>query len=145
METPVGAASHEAVDLPDPNLHPPITAESGDPFAALRVVHLLARTTLGRPVPLSHLVGRLNQEHLDWAFSPRVVAAAIVQLQANWMADFRTADGIRLSDGASGPVVEIEDSSRARPWMVAQAWRLHAECADQLREFARGEGRATEG
>jgi hypothetical protein len=120
-------------------------ARSGDPFAALRVVHLLARTELGRPVPLSGLVGRLNAEHLEWAFSGRVVADVIVQIQANWMADFRTVEGIRLVDGPSGPTVELEDSPRARPWLVQQAWRLHAECIDQLREFARGEGRATEG
>lgn len=132
-------------DLPDPNLHPPVVAESGDPFAALRVVHLLAREPAGRPIPLGELVARLNREHLDWAFSTRVVADVIVQLQANWMTDFRTTEGVRLEDGPSGPVLEMEDSSRVGPWLAAQAWRLHAACSDQLREFARGEGRATEG
>ena len=29
--------------LPDPNVVPPTIAESGDPFAALRVIDLLAR------------------------------------------------------------------------------------------------------
>jgi hypothetical protein len=133
------------VGLPDTDLHPPTVAQAGDPFAALRVVHLLARSPLGRPIQVSQLVARLNGEHLDWAFSPRVVAGVVVQLQANWMADFRTVEGIRLEDGPLGPSVEIEDSARARTWLVAQAWRLHEECGDQLREFARGEGRATEG
>jgi len=138
-------ADPAVVGLPDPGLSPPTVAQSGDPFAALRIVHLLARTSLGRPIPVSELVARLNGEHLDWAFSSRVVAGVIVQLQANWMADIRTAEGIRLEDGALGPTVEIEDSARARTWLVGQAWRLDAECHDQLREFARGEGRATEG
>ena len=137
--------SSPAADLPDPNLHPPTTASSGDPFSALRVVHLLARSPLGRPVPVADLVGRLNAEYLDWAFSPRVVADVIVQLQVNWMADFRTAEGVRVADAAFGAAVELDDAPRTRPWLVAQAWRLHAECSDQLREFARGEGRATEG
>ena len=132
-------------ELPDPDLHPPTVAESGDPFAALRVVHLLARLPRGQAIPIRDLVTRLNREYLDWAFVPRVVTDAIAQLQSNWMADFRTAEGIRLTDGAPGPMVEIEDSSRAGPWLVDQAWRLEAECRAQLKEFARGEGRATEG
>ncbi len=138
-------ADDRALHLPDPTLHPPTTAQSGDPFAALRVVHLLARAPLGHALPLRDLVARLNAEHLDWAFSPRVVADVIVQLQANWMADFRTAEGIRLEDPPAGAAVEIEDSNRSRPWLVGQAWRLEAECRAELDEFARGEGRATEG
>lgn len=135
----------DAAALPDPHLYPPTVAESGDTFAALRVVHLLARSPLGRPLELHELAGRLNAEHLDWAFSPRVVADVIVQLQANWMADFRTVDGIRLEVGPGGSSVEVEDSPRSRPWLVDQAWRLHGQCSEALREFARGEGRATEG
>jgi hypothetical protein len=134
-----------SLDLPDPRLHPPTIAESGDPFSALRVVHLLARIQRGRPVPIHELVARLNVEYLDWSFSPRVIADVVAQLQANWIADFRTVDGIRIEDGRTGPAVEIEDSSRSGPWIAEQAWRLAAECRAQLNEFARGEGRATEG
>jgi len=141
----LSVADAEALQLPDPNLHPPTVAESGDPFSALRVVHLLARMPRGRPVPVREIVARLNAEHLDWAFPQRVVADAVLQLQANWMADYRSVDGIGLEDGPSGASVEIEDTSRAGPWLVGQAWRLEAECRAQLKEFARGEGRATEG
>ena len=37
-------------DLPDPDLQPPTIAQPGDPFAELRVVHLLARIPRGEPV-----------------------------------------------------------------------------------------------
>ena len=142
----IGRPGAPALDLPDPRLQPPTSAESGDPFSALRVVHLLARIPRGRPVPIHELVARLNAEYLDWSFSPRVVLDAIAQVQANWIADYRTVDGIRIDeDGPSGAAVEIEDSSRAGPWIAGQAWRLEAECRTQLDEFARGEGRATEG
>ena len=146
MQPDAATVAHDsALGLPDPNLNPPTVAESGDPFGALRIVHLLARQPRGRPVAVREIVASLNAEHLDWAFSPRVVADVIVQLQANWMADFRTAEGIRLEDGPAGAAVEIEDSSRVGPWLVGQAWRLEATCRAQLKEFARGEGRATEG
>ena len=36
--------------LPDSDLRPPVFAESGDPFAAARIVDLLARIERGRPV-----------------------------------------------------------------------------------------------
>lgn len=131
--------------LPDPNVHPPTVAESGDPFSTLRVVHLLARLPRGERVPIGDITARLNAEFLDWAFSPRVVTDTIAQLQANWVADYRTLEGIRLQDDPSGAWLEIEDSARSGPWLVEQAQRLAAECRTQLREFARGEGRATEG
>jgi hypothetical protein len=131
--------------LPDPNVHPPTVAESGDPFSTLRVVHLLARLPRGERVPVADITARLNAQFLDWAFSPRVVTDTIAQLQANWVADYRTLEGVRLEDDPSGAWLEIEDSARSGPWLVEQAQRLAAECRAQLREFARGEGRATEG
>src|SRR5438094_1285379 len=82
----IGRPGAPALDLPDPRLQPPTRAESGDPFSALRVVHLLARIPRGRPVPIHELVARLNAEYLDWSFSPRVVLDAIAQVQANWIA-----------------------------------------------------------
>ena len=43
-----------------------------------------------------------QRDYVDWSFSRRVVIAAIVQLQANWMADYRNSDGITLERRAAG-------------------------------------------
>ncbi len=123
--------------LPDPTISPPVVAESGDPFAALRVVHLLAQIERGRPVRIAALVDRLNATYLDWLFSPAVVLDAVLQLQANWMADYRNSSGIVVADGPTGPTVTIEESSRVDPWIVRQAERLAAECRARLLDFAR--------
>jgi phage-related baseplate assembly protein len=126
--------------LPDPRIDPPITAESGDPFAALRIVHLLARVPRGRPVRVRDIVDRLNADYLDWSFSRPVVLDAIIQLQSNWRADYRTMAGIDLADGAAGEEVTIEHSRRVDPWIVRQVERLAAECRQRLATFARDEG-----
>lgn len=126
--------------LPDPNLVPPTVAEVGDPFAALRVVHLLAKMPRGVPVRLRDIVDRLNAEYRDWSFTRPVVAAAVLQLQANWTADYRTAEGISVSDDAAGGTVIIEDSSRVDPWIVRQVERLAGTCHERLRAFAVEEG-----
>lgn len=139
------ARSQDHAVLPDPNLHPPVVAESGDPFAGLRIVHLIARLPIGLPMPVRSIVDRLKVEHLDWSFSERVVLDAIAQLRANWIADFRTQDGIQVEESNLGPSLVLEDSARTQPWLRDQAWRLEAECQAQLDEFARGEGRASEG
>jgi hypothetical protein len=120
---------------------PPVIAESGDPFTALRVVDLVARIPRGRPVHVGAIVDRLNATYLDWLFEPRVVADALVQLQANWMADYRNASGIVLEDGPAGPTLAIEDSTRVDPWIVRQAERLAAACAQALDEFSRRQHR----
>lgn len=122
--------------LPDPHLHPPVVAEADDPFAALRVVHLIARLPRGRSVRVRDIADRLEREHLDWSFSPPVIVAAIVQLQANWLVDYRNSDGIVLRDGPAGAELVIEDSSRVDPWIVRQAERLHAAATEVLRDFA---------
>jgi hypothetical protein len=144
-DTPTAGSPAAAAELPDPNLHPPTVAESGDPFSALRVTHLVARLPRGEAIPIREIVARLNAEHADWAFSARVVSDVIGQLRANWIADYRTVDGLQLVDGPGGPSLEIEDSERSGPWLIEQAWRLEAECHAQLDEFARGEGRTSEG
>jgi hypothetical protein len=126
--------------LPDPNVDPPTTAQSGDPFAALRVTHLVARLPRGRPVRVRDLVDRLNADYLDWSFSRAVVIDAIVQLQSNWLSDYRTRDGILLEEASAGPELTIEDSSRVDPWVARQVERLAAECREVLRTFARDEG-----
>ena len=126
--------------LPDPNVQPPAVAVSGDPFAALRIVHLVARLPRGKPVRVRDLVDRLNADYLDWSFSRPVVIDAIVQLQSNWLSDYRTRDGILLEEGVAGPEITIEDSPRVDPWIVRQVQRLADDSRQALREFARDQG-----
>ncbi len=126
--------------LPAADLEPPVVAESGDPFAALRIVDLLARVERGRPIRLDDLVDALNARNLAWIFDRAVVVDALVALQANWMADYRNASGIVLDDGPYGPTVTLEDSSRVDPWIVRQALREAAACRERLAEFARRDG-----
>ena len=123
--------------LPDPELQPPTIAESGDPFAVARIVALVARVERGRPVRIADIVARLNATYVDWLFSDRVVVDAILQLQTNWMADYRNSSGIVVADGEYGPTVEIEDSSRVDPWIVRQVERELAACRDRLDAFSR--------
>jgi hypothetical protein len=123
--------------LPDPAITPPTIAEAGDPFTTIRVVDLLARLERGNPVRLADIVDRLNSTYLDWLFTIPVVAAVALQLQSNWMADYRNGSGIVLDDGPFGPTIAIEDSSRVDPWIVRQAQREAASCTERLAEFSR--------
>ena len=133
----LGALRPEPVGLPDPNIVPPAVAEAGDPFTAVRVVHLLARIPRGRPVRLDDIADHLNATYLDWIFPTPVVAAVVVQLAANWMADYRNSAGFALEDGPYGAALTIEDSSRVDPWIVRQALREAASCTERLAEFSR--------
>lgn len=126
--------------LPVADLDPPTIAAAGDPFAGLRICHLLARLPRGRNVRVRDVVDRLNADHVDWSFSRPVVVDLIVQLQANWMADYRNTSGIVLEEGPAGAELFIEDSPRVDPWMIRQAERLAAECRRVLADFARQEG-----
>lgn len=123
--------------LPDPVIDPPNVGETGDPFTALRVIDLLARVERGRPLRLADLADRLNASYLDWLFPVPVIAAVALQLQANWMADYRNSSGIVVEDGSSGTQLTIEDSSRVDPWIVRQAQRVAADCTERLAEFSR--------
>ena len=123
--------------LPEPDIQPPSIAESGDPFSALRVVALLARIERGRPVRIADIVDRLNATHLDWIFSPAVVTDVALQLQANWMSDYRNSSGIVVEDGPYGATLAIEDSTRVDPWIVRQAQREADACRDRLARFSR--------
>jgi len=123
--------------LPAPALHPPTIGESGDPFTTIRVVDLLARLERGTPIRLSDIADRLNAMYLDWLFPVPVVADVILQLQANWMADYRNSSGIVVEDGPAGPTLTIEDSSRVDPWIVRQAQRAAASCTERLADFSR--------
>jgi hypothetical protein len=123
--------------LPDPDVTPPVVAERGDPFATLRVIHLLARIPRGRALRLSDLVDRLNAEHVDWLFDQAIVTDVVVQLQANWMTDYRNVGGLVVEDSPFGPTVALEDSSRVDPWIVRQATLARAACDDALLAFSR--------
>jgi hypothetical protein len=123
--------------LPDADLQPATIAESGDPFAVARILHFVARLERGRAIRLDDIVAALNAAHLDWLFDRRVVADALVALQANWLSDYRNASGIVLQDGAYGPSVTIEDSSRVDPWIVRQVAREVAACRAALAAFGR--------
>jgi hypothetical protein len=123
--------------LPDPTIAPPTIGEAGDPFTAVRVIDLLARLERGVPIRLADVVDRLNAGYLDWLFSVPVVADVALQLQSNWMADYRNSSGIVLDDGPLGATIAIEDSSRVDPWIVRQARREAALCTERLAEFSR--------
>ena len=125
------------VGLPDPSIAPPVIAEAGDPFTSIRVIDLLARLERGTPIRLADVVDRLNATYLDWMFSVPVVADVVLQLQSNWMADYRNSSGIVVTDGTRGPTVTIEDTSRVDPWIVRQALRDAARCTERLTEFSR--------
>jgi hypothetical protein len=131
--------------MPAADLQPPLLAESGDPFATLRIVDLVARLPRGKPLAIGALVDRLNATYLDWLFEPRVVADALIQLQANWLADYRNQSGIVLEDGPSGTTVTIEDSTRVDPWIARQAQRVRDACLEALADFSRRDRRAGEG
>jgi hypothetical protein len=123
--------------LPDPSIAPPTIAEAGDPFTAVRVIDLFARLERGGPVRLADVVDRLNATYLDWLFTVPVVTDVALQLQSNWMADYRNGSGIVLDVGPLGPTIAIEDSSRVDPWIVRQALREAASCTERLAEFSR--------
>ena len=126
---PVGMASDD--------LRPPVVAESGDPFATLRVLQLVARVERGRAVRIDDLVDALNAAHVEWLFERRVVVDVLVALQAAWMADYRSAGGIVLVEVPYGPTVAIEDSSRVDPWIVRRVAREVRACRDALDAFSR--------
>jgi hypothetical protein len=123
--------------LPDEAPHPPVIAESGDPFAALRVLQLVARIERGRPVRLDDIVAALNVAETDWLFDRVVVMDALVRLQAGWLTDYRTTTGIVLEDGPYGPTVAIEDSPRVDPWIVRRVERELDACREALAAFSR--------
>ena len=128
------------VGLPAVELRPPTIASAGDPFTAARVLELVARIERGVPARIADIATALDARHLDWAFPAPVVAHVLVQLQANWLADYRSTAGVVLGDGPYGPTVTIEDSSRVDPWIVRQVERELAACRSALADFSRREG-----
>ena len=137
MTTPGAYGRPAPAGFPGAFPPPPVIAESGDPFSALRIIDAVARMDRGRSVRLDDFVDHINAAYLDWLFTRDVVVDALVALQANWMADYRNASGIVIEEGPSGVTVTIEDSSRVDPWIVRQALREAAACRHVLDEFAR--------
>ncbi|MGH2401408.1 MAG: hypothetical protein ACRDE6_01750 [Candidatus Limnocylindria bacterium] len=131
----------EAPDgMPDPQLVPPQLARSGDPFAALRVVHFVSRLRRNETLQLRDVVVALNAEFLDWYFSEKVVLAELVQLQANWAISFHGDDRIVLDRNERGHTLLIIDSTKMSSFLVNEARRLAEACADELRRFTLGDG-----
>ncbi|MEA2537056.1 MAG: hypothetical protein QOF11_1290, partial [Chloroflexota bacterium] len=126
--------------LPEAEPRPPTIASTGDPFTTVRILQLVARIERGRPARVADLVAALNARHLDWAFSPMVVTDTLVQLQSNWMADYRNGSGIVIEDGPHGPTISLEDSSRVDPWIVRQVEREIGACQAALTDFSRRDG-----
>ena len=126
--------------LSDVELQPPTIAAAGDPFTAARVIRLVACLDRGRPLRVDDIAAALNARHLDWAFRPAVVTDVLLQLQANWMVDYRNGSGIVVGDGPYGASLTIEDSTRVDPWIVRQLERELSACRSVLDDFSRRDG-----
>ena len=142
MSDPTGTAlvGPALEGMPDPDLAPPQLARSGDPFAALRIVHFLARLRRNQTLQLRDVVAALNAEYLDWYFSEKVVLAELVQLQANWGLSFHGEDRIVLDRNERGHTLLITDSTKMSTFLVNEARRLAEACAAELRQFTLGDG-----
>ena len=126
--------------MPDPSLAPPQIARSGDPFAALRVVHFVSRLRRNETLQVREVVAALNAEFLDWYFAERVVIAELVQLQANWGISFHGDDRIVLDRNERGHTLVIVDSTKMSTFLVNEGRRLADACAEELRRFTLGDG-----
>ncbi len=130
--------------MPDPNVVPPQLARSGDPFAALRLVHFFSRLRRNETLQLRDVVAALNASYLDWYFSEKVVLAEIVQLQANWGISFHGDDRIVLDRNERGHTLLITDSTKMSTFLVGEARRLAEACDQELRRFTLGDGVSTD-
>jgi len=126
--------------MPDPRIAPPVLARSGDPFAALRIVHFVSRLRRNESLQLRDVVTALNAEFLDWYFNEKTVLAEIVQLQANWGISFHGDDRIVLDRNERGHTLLIIDSTKMSSFLVNEARRLAEACHEELRRFTLGDG-----
>lgn len=126
--------------MPSPHMVPPQLARSGDPFAALRIVHFVSRLHRNQTLQLRDVVNALNADFLDWYFAEKVVLAEIVQLQANWGISFHGEDRIVLDRNERGHTLLITDSTKMSTFLVNEARRLSEACAEELRQFTLGDG-----
>ena len=124
--------------LPEPDLRPADDRRIRRPVRRVADHRPVARLERGRPIRIADIVDRLNATYLDWLFTDRVVADAVLQLQTNWMADYRNASGIVVDDGAVRPDRRRSRTrSRVDPWIVRQAERELAACRERLAAFSR--------
>jgi hypothetical protein len=130
--------------MPDPRIVPPQLARSGDPFAALRLVHFVSRLRRNETLQLRDVVTALNAEYLDGYFSERVVLAELVQLQANWAISFHGDDRIVLDRNERGHTLLVIDSTKMSAFLVNEARRLADACEEELRRFTLGDGVSTD-
>jgi len=135
---PLAGAAPEG--MPDPAIAPPQLARSGDPFAALRIVHFVSRLRRNETLQLRDVVSALNAEFLDWYFSEKVVLAEMVQLQANWGISFHGDDRIVLDRNERGHTLLVIDSTKMSTFLVNEARRLADACGEELRRFTLGDG-----
>ena len=131
--------NHEGTSAQDHLPHPPVIAEARSPFTTLRVASLLLARPRGAEDRIAAITDALNAAHLDWMFESRVVADELLQLQANWFGDFRTATGFVVADGASGATLLLEDSTRMSGWLERQIEKAHVACRAELDIFARSD------
>jgi hypothetical protein len=130
--------------MPDPNRLPPQLARSGDPFARVRLVHVVSRLPRNTTLQLRDVVAALNACYLDWSFSEKVVLAELVQLQANWGISFHGDDRIVLDRNERGWTLLVVDSTKMTPFLVAEAQRAAEACDAELRRFTLGDGVTTD-
>lgn len=140
MTAPPPLVGHAPDGMPDPVLAPPQIARSGDPFAALRLVHFLSRLRRNETLQLRDVVNALNATYLDWYFSEKVVLAELVQLQANWSISFHGDDRIVLDRNERGHTLIVTDSTKMDSFLVNEARRLAQACEEELRRFTLGDG-----
>ncbi|CAN5293029.1 hypothetical protein BH23CHL9_BH23CHL9_05520 [soil metagenome] len=127
-------------DMPDPRQSPPQLARSGDPFAALQLVHFVSRLHRNQTLQVRDVVNALNAEFLDWYFAEKVLLAELVQLQANWGISFHGDDRIVLDRNERGHTMLIIDSTKMSSFLVNEARRLSDACTEELRRFTLGDG-----
>src|SRR6187549_685013 len=96
--------------MPDPELAPPQLARSGDPFAALRVVHFVSRLRRNESLQLRDVVAALNAQFLDWYFSEKVVLDGVAPLQADASIRLHRGDPIVLPGNDRGHTLLIGQS-----------------------------------
>ena len=130
--------------MPSPDIAPPQVARTGDPFAALRIVHGLARLPRNVTHQLRDVVAALNAAYLDWSFREEVVLAELTQLQSNWSISFHGEDRIVIGSSERGRTLLIVDSTKMTPFLISQAQRLAEACDAELRRFALGDGMTTD-
>ena len=114
----------------DRRIRRPVRGRSG-------IVDLLARLERGRPIRIADLVDRLNATYLDWLFPTASSSTRSSSSRRTGWPTTATPRGSSLDDGAYGPTIEVEDSSRVDPWIVRQAEREPAACRERLDAFSR--------